>query len=461
VTLENDLSVKGNTTLGDSATDTITLTGATTAKENVTLEKDLTTQGNTTLGDSATDTTEIKGVLTARENVTLEKDLSVQGNTTLGNSSTDITEIKGVLTADENVTVEKNLTVKDNTTLGDSATDTITLTGLTTAKEKLTAKKDLEVQGNTVLGNSATDTITLDGVTTAKENVTAEKNLVVQGSLSVDENATLEKNLTVYGNTVLGNSVSDTVETKGVLTAYENVTLEKNLTVKGNTTLGNYSSDTIQIVGKSEVKEKMQIEKDLWFGTSSKVKLTPISNDQLYLYLNGYMHRFIDTRVPSAEVNLSRFVCGIGHYEKSFQPLDTSYVITGDLFGVDVTDKFDMVKVIADVQGEMCFLSMYIRIKNFSVSVPTDEKGTINLKILDMLKTFTTITDVEGAEFASCMVLSANNVDTSTGAMHGSIIKSSGSIYMVVSESPYTSSTFNATTCVIRANTHFRVTRSL
>jgi predicted acyltransferase (DUF342 family) len=457
-TLAKGLAVGGNTelkgdvALGSSSGDTVTIKGGITAKENAHFEKDVEIDGetklngNVTIGDSTTDTIEIKGIISLSS-------LNVTGNTVLGGSATNTVTVNATPTFKENSTFEKDLsiqgvlnsedlTVKGNTVLGDSATDTITLTGLTTAKEKLTAKKDLEVQGNTVLGDSATDTTKIKGALTAYEDVT------------------LNESLSVLGNATIGDALTDNTWIKGALTGYGDAMLEKSLIVKGDTTLGTSYTNTIQIKGESKVKEKMQVEKDLWFGTNSKVRFSPIADDKLYLYLGGYRHSFVDTRVPSADVSLGRFVCGVGHYDKSFAPLDTSYIEVASLFGLDVTDKFDEVRLIVDIQGEMCFLSVYIRVKGFSVTIPSDAEGVIRLSLLEMLKTFTPISEIGDSYFTAGVMLSAYQKDTATSAMHGSTSQTNENMNIIIYESPYTNTQFDATACFVRANAIFRIKRT-
>jgi hypothetical protein len=86
-----DLTVNGNTTLGDVTTDTITF--------NARSASDLTPSTNNTrnLGSSALNwSTAYVNTLQVAANSTLTGDLSVQGNTTLGDTNTDATVIRGI-----------------------------------------------------------------------------------------------------------------------------------------------------------------------------------------------------------------------------------------------------------------------------------------------------------------------------------------------------------------------------
>ena len=155
-TLTGDLSVQGNTTLGNATSDTVTFT-ARAASE-------LTPSTNNTrnLGSSALNWgTAFINTLQVAANSTLTGDLSVQGNVTLGDGATDTVTINAgpislvnataagdalefgaganlanlyrsandTLRTDDSLIVNTNLSVNGNATLGDAYADTVLITG--------------------------------------------------------------------------------------------------------------------------------------------------------------------------------------------------------------------------------------------------------------------------------------------------------------------------------------------
>jgi predicted acyltransferase (DUF342 family) len=174
-------------TLGDVSTDKIVINGATELKDTLTvakattlndtltvtkaatLDSTLTVKGNTTLGDTADDTVTIKGSLT------------VQGNTTLGNDTGDTVTIKGA------TTLNNNLTVNGNTTLGNDTGDTVTISGATTINGAATFKNGATVTKNGLTVSDGGLTVTKGGliVSAGGANIT--------GTLSVSDIATVKQ----------------------------------------------------------------------------------------------------------------------------------------------------------------------------------------------------------------------------------------------------------------------------
>ena len=122
-TIDQHLTVNGDTILGDASGDTTTVKGPITAENNLTVDAVTTLKGNTILGDAVGDTTTVKGPITAENNLTVNAVTTLKGNTILGDASGDTTTVKGPITA------ENNLTVNGNATLGDATSDTIIVTG--------------------------------------------------------------------------------------------------------------------------------------------------------------------------------------------------------------------------------------------------------------------------------------------------------------------------------------------
>jgi hypothetical protein len=105
-------TLHGNVTLGDAATDAITINGAATfaqpatfsqgfntpAGQSTTLDGPLVTTGNTTLGDAAGDTLTVNATSTFQSPVTFNNNVSTTGNTTLGDAAGDTLTVNATST---------------------------------------------------------------------------------------------------------------------------------------------------------------------------------------------------------------------------------------------------------------------------------------------------------------------------------------------------------------------------
>jgi len=166
ITVKSPTSFVDNVILGSDNGDDITIKGVAEFKEPVTMDENLLVKGNTTLGDSVSDILKVNATSEFKENGKFGKDLhvigslTVDGNTTLGDNGSDNIYIKGLPTFYTNSIFNKDITVKGNVTLGDSATDTLTVKGLPTFyenglfKKELKTEKDLKVDGDGIFQNS-------------------------------------------------------------------------------------------------------------------------------------------------------------------------------------------------------------------------------------------------------------------------------------------------------------------
>ena len=228
----------GNTTLGNAASDVVTLTGQLTGSAPVKFTNTLEVDGNVTLGNAGADTVTINATTVNIPNVAAGTDNTV----VVYNGSTLLTDeidskVWGAKLIDYTGTPVANqlATWSDADTVGGSANltydgSTLILTGglVTTAAAQFL--------GNTTLGNASSDVVTLTG------QVTASSGLVVAGDALIVANGIPVQFL---GNTTLGNTASDVTTLTGQMTASAGVLLSSTLTVAGNTTLGNASSDTV------------------------------------------------------------------------------------------------------------------------------------------------------------------------------------------------------------------------
>jgi hypothetical protein len=124
----------------------IASSGLVTACNSMTVTQNLTVSGNTTLGDSAADVSTINGLSTFNHSATVTKNLTVLGNTS----------VSGVSVMGGRATVGTNLTVSGNTTLG-AASKTQTSTGAWGHTGTLSVSTNLTVSGNTTLNGTTID----------------------------------------------------------------------------------------------------------------------------------------------------------------------------------------------------------------------------------------------------------------------------------------------------------------
>jgi cytoskeletal protein CcmA (bactofilin family) len=160
LTVTGDLQVNGNTALGNEATDTTTIIGATNITGVTTV--------NSTVSIAAGD---------ANENVF--EVLDSEGAALFEVTETGDAIIAGVLTVNGDgqssfsgdVLIGGSLQVNGDATVAvDLSADSLTVTG------------DLQVNGNTTLGNEPTDTTTINGVTTINGNTSIVGDLIVTGT---------------------------------------------------------------------------------------------------------------------------------------------------------------------------------------------------------------------------------------------------------------------------------------
>jgi len=229
--INHDLTVDGNTTLGNANTDTVTFT-ARAASNFVpstddsrdlgasTLEwKDLFIDGTANIDSLVADTADINGGtidgVTIGTNA-VATDLRVD-NLRLDANTVSSTDTNGNIVLDPNgtgivsvakaLTVTGNLTANANTTLGDANTDTVTFTAR--AASSLVPATD----NSHDLGASALEwkDLFIDG--TAKVD-----------TLTVDENATVAGNLTVTGDLTV-NGTTTNINTANLVVEDKNVIL--------------------------------------------------------------------------------------------------------------------------------------------------------------------------------------------------------------------------------------------
>lgn len=189
---QNDLNVEGNVSVGGklSVQADTKIDGNLEVTENSYFENNLNVKGETTLNTDVSKVTVVKG------SVFLQKDLTVTGETKIGADVAWTHPIDGTVQQP----VAKNLYTRGNTTFNTDTSKTTTVVGDVDIKGALTAskdvfvgeesnKKDLTIDGNTFFNTNrtsdteVTDKVQVGGLLKVVGRVNVEKNLVI-GSTS-------------------------------------------------------------------------------------------------------------------------------------------------------------------------------------------------------------------------------------------------------------------------------------
>jgi cytoskeletal protein CcmA (bactofilin family) len=357
----------GAVTLGDAASDVITLTGYMTrlrvgtgstadlthGADDAFIEGQLEVDGavrfdgSVTIGDAGADVLTINAdtvTLTAGCAVTVP-DTAYFSRVRVGTGSTaDLTLVDDDAFIEGQLEVDGAVRLDGNVTLGDAASDVITLTGYMTrlrvgtgATADLTHGVDdafiegqLEVDGaarfdgNVTLGDAASDILTLTGYVTQLRVGTGSTadlthgadDVFVEGQLEVDGAARFD------GNVTLGDAVTDILTLTGYVTQLrvgtgstadlthgaDDVFVEGQLEVDGavqldgNVTLGNALTDIVQCKGTFVVDENSACpyaattpEGTFWKTSTTtavdtnfmKTGVNNVTADKVYIFMNG------------------------------------------------------------------------------------------------------------------------------------------------------------------------------
>jgi hypothetical protein len=175
--------------------------------ESATITANLTVNGNTTIGNAATDTITVTADVASNLIPSVDnthdlgaatdewRNLYIDGTAQVDTLQVDESAtIAADLTVTGNATITTNLTVNGNTTLGNAATDTVTVTA--------------DIASSLI--PSVDNTHDLGAATDEWRNIYIDGTAQVD-TLQVDESATITADLTVNGNTTLGNAATDTV----------------------------------------------------------------------------------------------------------------------------------------------------------------------------------------------------------------------------------------------------------
>jgi NF-X1-type zinc finger protein NFXL1 len=274
------LKVSGSSILGDTALDTVMVTGSFEASgpahfngtadfygaarhhgtlradDAVTFTDTLFAQGGVVFGNQSTDTAQVtgsfevsgpshftsevhaEGQVTVGGEAFLNGAVNVSGSTILGaaNTTHQITgsfEVAGPANFTSVVNAEADLTVAGNTTLGNNSEDTVQITG------------SLEVS-NTV---NATELINAEKGVTAHNHLNVTGSLEASGATFLTSTATVGGLLTVNDSTILGDAGANEHQITGSVDIAHTLDVEGVLTVNDSTFLGEANENVHQITG--------------------------------------------------------------------------------------------------------------------------------------------------------------------------------------------------------------------
>ena len=175
------------------------------------------------------------------------------------------------------------------------------------------------------------------------------------------------------------------------------------------------------------------------------------------------MHRFMDRASPSADVDLSRFTCGVGYWEGTYTPLPPSFIDSCIIMGIDSINDVSACEIFVQLQGEIAHISLYLQVGNLSISVPNDERTFIKLKIKDMMADIgVPISSLVGTSLyvGAMRATNTNSDDTSSVPLHGKSFYSNGTAYLYTQESPYSMTTFTCDSVSMRTQFTVRIKRT-
>ena len=276
--IDGFLQVDGNTTLGDSDADTLTVnatstytasitseditannikigvdgtgeisttagnltidsaTGQTIVDDSLEVKVNLEVDGNTTLGDANTDALTVNATSTftapitstdiTADSVKIGVDGASEISTTAGNlildsfggtvNVTDNLDVDLNLNVDGNAQVDGTLTVDGNATIGNASTDAHVVTGTVTANQRITANDGIHVNNLRLGTTNGTRAIFADGGTLILDSSA--------NAVSITANATVTGTLDVNGNTTIGNAGTDAHTVNGTVTFNQAIT---------------------------------------------------------------------------------------------------------------------------------------------------------------------------------------------------------------------------------------------
>jgi hypothetical protein len=175
--------------------------------ESATITANLTVNGNTTLGNAATDTVTVTADVASNLIPSADNTYNLGSATDeWANIYIDGTAQVDTLQVDESATITADLTVNGNTILGSADTDTVTVN----ADFASSLIPDADNTYDLGLSTNEWRNLYIDG-TAQVDTLQVDESATIAANLTVTGNATITTNLTVNGNTTIGNADTDTV----------------------------------------------------------------------------------------------------------------------------------------------------------------------------------------------------------------------------------------------------------
>lgn len=160
------LTINGNSTFGDAATDVNLFTGTLQASTTALFTGAVTTYGNATFGDAAGDINLFTGTLQASTTALFTNGLTTYGNSTFGDAAGDVNIFTGTLQASTTALFTGAMTTYGDVTIGDASTDTLDINASTTLRNTR-----FGTSGATITGHlSASSTVDFASVTASSCN---------------------------------------------------------------------------------------------------------------------------------------------------------------------------------------------------------------------------------------------------------------------------------------------------
>ena len=263
--------------------------------------------GNTILGDSNADTVTINAGPVNLPNATSAADALVLGaDANLYRSAADTLRTDDSLVVDGNLTVNGGSTSINSTTitLGDANTDSVTINAGPISLVNATAAADaLEFGAGANLANLYRST---NDVLRTDDSLIVGTNLTVNGSTDIVSNLTIGQNLTVTGNAILGTGANsytnDTIGISGRLAiGITQVSGASQFTVQANSV--NVASDAVIVTGFANASANGAVALPTWL-YGSQVEIRNRSGGTLAVYPTGTASIFVTTgTTPSLGAN--------------------------------------------------------------------------------------------------------------------------------------------------------------
>lgn len=298
----SNVTVLGNTTLGDTTSDLIKITGSlgisgsvstnsatftdltanrvvvTNGSQILSTDADLTFDGTTLTATNISNTNltssniSVSGFISASRlrvetSIVDGGSLTVIGNTVLGDSVTDTTQITGSTSVSGSFSVVGNSTLQNTFVTNISASGNISASNLW-IQTSIVDGGTLTVLGNTTLGDTVSDTTRITGSASISGSLTVVGNSVlttITGALSGSSVST--GNATINGGSINNTSIGSTTPSTGNFTnltasnisASNSIVNGGSLTVIGNTFLGDAITDTTKVTGSVSISGSLSV----------------------------------------------------------------------------------------------------------------------------------------------------------------------------------------------------------